>query len=223
MDQGKKYRAFLGFPLRTLLFVILLGLISALLCLLAIKGLQKTNIANVVVNSEGTLAPETTLSISQNPIKVSTPSGSFYESDIIVNTGANKINSSQIELSFDPSVISYIDIRPGPFFQNPYVSLKNIDLSNGRISYAIGVYPGQEGVSGNDIIATLVYYPSDPKIATRTAINFLPKTEVTAKGSLKTVLKKSTGATFTIGPLVFPTPTPMYEKFSTRSASLSAH
>ena len=223
MDPEKKFKVIFGIPVRTVSLILLLAFIAFGLTAVALKGLtDKTLVITDNANRPITVSAQTILSISQNPIIVSSKSGSFYETDILINTNQNKVRSVQLELYFDPNVLTDVDITAGQFFQNPVELLKSVDDQNGRISYALSLPPGQTGISGNDIIATISFSLANPKLATATAVTFLPKTEVSTSTSLKSVLEKAEGAVLTLNPLVTPPPQLFFETQATRSASQSA-
>lgn len=198
----------LGIPIRTLSLIVLLIFIALGLLVVALKpSNRKPLITNTLPTISNKISPETVLNISDNPILVSTPSGSFYELDILMSTNQNSANSVQLELSYDPKVLKNIDITSGSFFQNPNVLLKSIDSSNGRISYAISLNGDQSGISGSGIIATLSFsLDRNAQASTQTAISLLPKTEVNAKDYPGSILKSYSGATINISSLIKPRP-----------------
>lgn len=195
-----------GFPIKTLLLIIVLALITAGLVVLALMPQKPTPeplpVTNITPNPI-----QTTLTISSTPVAGSTPSA--YTTDVIVNTGQNNITSVQLELSYDPKVLANVDIEPGSFFTNPVIALKTIDKINGRIAYAISPADGV-GVLGQGILAKISFKTLKKNVST--AIDFLPKTQVNAEETTESVLKSTIGALFNLGTvptlIVSPTATP---------------
>lgn len=146
----------------------------------------------------------TSLSISEEP-RASTVSGTF-EVGITIDTDKNEITGVQLELTFDPSILGRVDIKPGDFLKNPAVLIKDIDIKNGRITYALGNRPGEKAVKGTGTVAILSFSKGSQ---VETGINFLPHTAVSSPGHNQSVLKETVSAV--IGPL--PSPTGKIQKF----------
>ncbi len=120
-----------------------------------------------------------------------------YSLPISITTGSNKVTAVQLELQYDPKILTDVSVAPGAFFKNPVILLNQIDSKTGRISYAFGISPAEQGVVGQDIVAVLNF-----KTLTApepTVILFLPKTLVTAEGTNESVLKETNVGQFTIG------------------------
>ena len=131
----------------------------------------------------------TSLSISEEP-RASTVSGT-YETDVNINSDDNKISGVQLELVFDPKILTKVDIRPGDFLKNPVIIIKKIDLANGRISYALANKPGEKGVRGMGSVAVISFSKAS---AQETNISFLPHTEVASPGNDQSVLRQTSSA-----------------------------
>ena len=211
-QQGSPGAAKKGMPKKTLLLIITLFFaVFALIGLALSMQNQKPQVAEKIPQ----ITPDpvqTVLSVSSAPTPLSTPSA--YKTDVVINTGQNAVTSVQLELFYDPKVLTKVDINPGPFFVDPVVKLKTIDPVNGRITYAISV-PDQQGVKngilGQGIVATINFSVLPGQKQTPTYISFLPKTEVSAQDSPSSVLKSTVDAKFTlesVAPIVTPSPTP---------------
>ena len=133
----------------------------------------------------------TTLTLVSNPAATTSSSESV---NLAIDTGENKVTAVQVELSYDPTVITNIDILPATFFENPIVLLKKVDTKNGKISYAIAMPPTGAAKTGQGTVATITFTTS-LQAGQKTGISFLPKTLVTAEGIRTTVLKTTTGTT----------------------------
>ena len=200
---------------KTILLIIFLALITLALLYAAISS-KTNNPSPNKMQSVNTEAAQTTLEISPNLIKDATSSA--YKTVVSINTGQNKVTSVQLELSFDPNVLTKVDILPGTFFENPNIFLKTVDEVNGRISYAIGVLPCQDGVSGKGILANISFstLPSLKNIST--TINFEPKTQVSGEDSSVSILKTSSGTSFILNKTLIGTPSSTLLKTGSSSA-----
>lgn len=183
-------------PVTTYLLIVLLGVIAIGLSLIAIRiGNQKPQTPTINIQPEQIKA-QTTLTISSNPVKLSTPSA--YSTDILINTNKNVVDKVQLEISYDPNILGKVDIIPGDFFDTPKIFLKNLDAQNGRVSYVIGSSLENEGKSGKSIIAKLNFVILT-KTATATAsVTLLPKTQATSPKSNDSVLKTTIDGLFTL-------------------------
>jgi hypothetical protein len=187
-------------PRRTLVLILLLVVVT--IGLLAI--------ALIIPNVKSPLIPKpapAALNYLQTKLSFSTPISlgvNSYSSDVIIFSGSNKITAVQLEIAYDPKVLTNVDIKPGTFLTSPVVLLKKIDTVNGRVSYALGINPSQKPTSGSGTVAILTFSTLPGITATQTAINFDPKTDATAVGYAQPVLKQTTGVLFQFGP----TPTP---------------
>lgn len=128
-----------------------------------------------------------------------------YTTDVTIATGGDKVTAAQLELSYDPKVLTNVQIKPGTFIKNPVVLLKKVDQANGRISLAIGIPLGQNGPTGTGTVATITF-DEVPTATGSTILDFLPKTAVTAEGIAQSVLKSSTGSLFFVNQNESPTP-----------------
>lgn len=146
----------------------------------------------------------TSLEISQDA-RASSVSGN-YEVDIKIDTDKNEVTGVQLELTFDPSKLTKVNIVPGGFLLNPAVLIKDIDTKNGRITFALGNKPGEKAVKGSGVVAVLSFSKATPEA---TNINFLPHSAVSAPGYNQSVLRETVSAV--IGPL--PTPSGKIQTF----------
>lgn len=147
------------------------------------KPVQKVSLAHTVLS----LVNESSTTPSQLNKTVS----------VMADPHGNKINGIQIELSYDPTVITNVTITPGSFFSHPVVLFHTIDKVDGRISYVIaaGLSDGLATQSG--VVATLAL-TLNPQATASTTLHFLPKTKVTQEGTLESVLKTAEDLTLTL-------------------------
>ena len=111
----------------------------------------------------------------------------------------------QLEITYDPKVVTNVDIKPGTFLTQPFVLLKKIDQTNGTISYALGANPNQKPPTGQGTVAIISFSTVYGTTATQTVFNFSAKSEVTAVGYAQSVLKQTSGMVLQFGP----SPTPV--------------
>lgn len=195
-----------GLSIKTLLLIIVLAIITVGLTALAIMPKQPE--IKPQPNAQITLSPiQTVLTISSSPVPQATPSS--YTTDVIINTGQSSVSSVQLELAYDPLILTNVDIKPGGFFINPKIELKNIDKENGRITFALSSLDNQDSL-GQGILAKISFKTLKKNVSI--AIDFLPKTKVSSRGVSESVLKSTVGALFNLGTIptliVSPTATP---------------
>jgi len=199
-----------GFPVKTFLLIIVLAIVAFGLVAFALlnKPGEKAQIPQPATQTSTLSDPvQTILTVSSTPIRLSTPSA--FSSDITINTGQDPVNKVQLEISYDPKILTKVDITPGPFFTDPQIFIKNIDMVNGRISFAFGVQNEESGILGQGILAKLSFTAIQKNATASVAL--LPKTKVSADGYSESVLKSTVDAIYTnlnLIPLISHTPTP---------------
>lgn len=192
---------------RTLFLIFALFIIVAVLLMIALYNPYSSNPkSGTTVTVPKEPIAQTTLSFGET---ISSPSArearETYSIPINIATGTNKVTAIQLELQYDPKVLTSVSVTPGVFFKNPVVLLNHINVKTGRISYAFGINPGEQGVIGKGIAAILTFgtkAESDSAKAgalQQTQILFLPKTLVTAQDITQSVLKQTSNAEFTVG------------------------
>jgi len=183
---------------RTLFLIFALFLITFVLLILAFyqpstpKTVQKTTTVEQP-------AGQTVLSF-ENP-SVSTPSSVFalnYSLPVTISTGGNKVTAVQLELQYDPNILTNIEVVPGPFFANPQILLNQIDIKVGRISYALGIGQNEKATTGSGTAVNITFSVKS-KLPEKTAIIFLPKTLVTAEGINGSAIKRTNVGQFLVG------------------------
>lgn len=173
---------------KTWLLVTGLVILTAVLLVISLNTKSLPGLPSVTEEVKKDFA-YTSLIFSDEP-RPSTISGTF-DLDININTDKNEVTGVQLELDFDPKALTRVDIRAGDFLINRAVLIKNIDIKNGRVTYAIGNRPGQAAVKGAGVIAVLSF----SKVSgDQTSINFLPHTAVSAPGYNQSVLRETVSA-----------------------------
>ena len=182
---------------RTLFLIFALFLITAVLLVLALYQPQAPKVAPVPVVKEA---------VAQTSLSFGTPtvatSSSFvttnYSMPINISTGKNKVTAVQLELQYDPLLLTNVKVTPDLFFPKPNILLNQVDVKTGRVSYAFGIGPTDQGVVGTSTVATLTFSVKAGTLQ-KTAVVFLPKTLVTAEGIAESVLKPTSAGVFMIG------------------------
>lgn len=193
-----------GAPKQTFAFIAFLIVVTIVLLGLAVYTQKITIPTPITQQPTSPSYAHTTLRLTP---PVNTPSlPNTYSTDVSIATDGDKVTAAQLELSYDPKVLTNVQIKPGTFIQNPVVLLKKVDQVNGRVSLAIGIPLGQAALAGTGTVATITF-DEIPTATGSTILDFLPKTAVTAQGIAQSVLKTSTGSLFFVNQNESPTPT----------------
>jgi hypothetical protein len=182
---------------RTLFLIFALFIITFTLLMMALYQPQAPKATQTAIIKEP--VAQTVLTFG-NP-SIATSSSAFalnYSLPINITTFKNKVTAVQLELQYDPAILTNVAVIPGSFFSNPEVFLNQIDTKTGRISYAFGVGLEDQGVIGKGTAASLTFSVKTSAVE-KTAIIFLPKTLAAAEGVNESVLKQTTNGIFTVG------------------------
>ena len=156
-------------------FILVGGLVilTAVLLIISITSRNSSSLPSISRESQTNTA-YTNLSISEE-LRASTILGK-YETDVNIDSGKNQITGVQLEISYDPKVLTNVDIVPGSFFPTAVIIGKEIDPVKGTILYTLGTAQGTDAVSSKGSLAVISFN----KIGdTETSIEFLPETLVT--------------------------------------------
>lgn len=140
----------------------------------------------------------TTLMLSPNPLTLTAAETGRVE--VIVDSSFNNLTAVQLEMSYDPEIITNVQVQPGPFFPKPLTLLNSVDTVNGRITYALGITPAQTPVQGDGVVAEITFNIIPGNANKETTIELLPKSLVTQQGAGQSVLMSMDGATIIIPP-----------------------
>ena len=141
-----------------------------------------------------------TLSIFPNVINIQ--SGSQGSADIILDTQGIRPSLVQLEIAYDPLILTGLNITPGDLTQNNQVTLNNINYQTGRISYAIQ-FSEQKLPTTKGSIARLNFLARTDTLSTKSSIYFLPKTAIQVIGGANG-LSAAYGSTIIILPVTTP-------------------
>jgi hypothetical protein len=198
---------------QTLALIAILAVLSSVLVVLALTP-KTTPPAATTVKTEATptvKAPmaEAVLSMTPNPLVLTVGSVIPSTISVVIDSGSHDITAAQLELSYDPKMLTITDIAPGDFIENPLVLLKNIGDADGRVTFAFGIQPTGTGKKGKGTIAKITVVGKGAG-GQSTNLTLLPKTLITATGVEKSVLKSATGTSvlFTVQTQAAPTTAP---------------
>lgn len=194
---------------RTLILIGLLIIITTGLVLIALYSPYSPPVSP----STSTIVPTVTVPVEQTILSFDDPfmatesavqnsasnaAGTVYSLPLVISTGKNAVTAVQVELGFDPEVLTNVTVDNGSFFNNPLTLLNDVDEKTGKISYAVGISPQDSGLRGEGIVAIINFQAKIAK-PEATNITFLPKTLVTAEGVSQSVLKSTAPAQFIVG------------------------
>jgi len=178
-----------GVPLKTVVLIVILALVAISLVYVAFLSKDaplKQIVQETQQQQEESLA-DTSLSIDES---VKDEQNNEYYSIVNIDTGKNSVVGVQLELYYDPSLITNVTVTPLDFFPQAVEVLKKVDQPNGRISYAITVSPGEAAVIGKGQLVKINYTPIGNE-GISGVINFLPKTEVSGESTSGSLLKST--------------------------------
>jgi hypothetical protein len=95
--------------------------------------------------------------------------------NITISNAPVETNMVQLELEYDPIILTITTIKPGTFFTNPKENLKIVNEHTGRISYALHCTPTCVNKQTN-VVAQITAVSNNLATKQRTTISFLPKT-----------------------------------------------
>ncbi len=176
-----------GVPLKTVFLIVILALVAISLVYAAFlsKDAPLKQIVQRPQQQEENNLADTSLSIDQS---IKNEESNEYYSIVNIDSGKNSVIGVQLELYYDPSLITNVSVTPLDFFPQAVEVLKKIDQQNGRISYAITVSPGETSVKGQGQLVKINYAPIGNE-GISSVINFLPKTEVSGDTTAGSLLK----------------------------------
>jgi len=195
----------------TLILIIILFLFTIGLLALALNKSSynpKINAPTQLISpvpTKNPFVPDTSLLFGSLEIASTSGKPKTYSLPIIINTGTNKVTAVQLELSFDPNILTKVNITPSTFFKNPNVVINKINTDIGRISYALTASNAAAAKTASEsarqeagTIATLTF---ESKISSASSIiTFLPRTFVTAEGFENSALKSTNSAGLILQP-----------------------
>lgn len=182
-------------PKKTIALIIGLVLVTIILFVIALNNTNQ-NIKPQQKNEQMAQKPEPSsvakTVLTMSPASASVIPGKQSSIDVVMNPSGNAVTAVQLELQYNPTELGNIVVTPGPLFLNPVVLINNNNTKTGRITYAFGIQPNQQTISGTGTVATITF-TGKGKIGTRAQLEILPTSLVTARGIATSVLKSATG------------------------------
>lgn len=190
-------------PRKTLALITGLVLVTVILFVVALRAGQQQNAPStpqptqVVQQPEPTTPANTVLALAPNPLTVAP--GRQGTAEVTIDTSDNDVTAVQLELGYDPTVISNVKVIPGALIANPAVLIDKNDPTAGRYTYAFGITPNGTPVKGTGVVATVTFTARANATGKETQLGLLPTSLVTARGIANSVLKSGTGTVITVG------------------------
>ena len=120
--------------------------------------------------------------------------GQTSTAQVSIDTSVDNVTAIQLELGYDPNILSNVKIVPGPFFKSPQVIYEKNDPIKGRYTYMYGITPSGQPLKGTGVVATITFTVKAGTAGKQTQLGLLPESLVTARGVADSVLLKSNGA-----------------------------
>ncbi len=187
-------------PKKTLALIAGLVIVTLVLFVIALRTGQQPkapSVPQVAIHPTAAVPAHSVLQLDPNPLTVAP--GRQGSVNVMIDTSDNKVTAVQLELGYDPNIISYVKITAGSFFPNPVVLINKNNPITGRYTYAFGIAPGAKPIAGKGVVATVTFFAKTTAIGKSTQIGLLPTSLVTAQGIAQSVLKSETGTVVTIG------------------------
>lgn len=185
---------------RTLALIAFLTVLTAFFVYLAVSQTKPVVTTPKVMTPTTKPVPAyTTLSLTPENLSLSSNSGSL---NVMINTGkgtkTNAVTAVQLEMQYDPKMLTNVTVVPGTFIPNGVPLVNSIDKTTGKITYALAIPPSGSGATGTGTVATIRFQSLLPK-GKSAEFSLLPTTLVTAQGVSESVLLQATGATISSG------------------------
>lgn len=198
-------------PKKTTILIIILTIVTAGLVFLAIKSEQKipslSQTSTPKTQPASKVEKTSTLFFAPSSLNASSGSSTLQTTDIMINTGKDSVTGVQIELSYDPKILSNVQIASpvaDSFFGTSSIVLfKEVNQELGRISFASGIAPQETPKSGVGKVATLTFTAAKPLASDTAMIKFVDKSMVSHANTQESVLKETIPLT-----ILFSSPSP---------------
>lgn len=197
---------------KTIGLIIGLFIVTGILLYMAVAPTlnKRVTTSKEAMTPSPTSAAQSTLRF--NPGTITATAGVPTSVDVELSTGDNNVRAVQVELAYDPLVLSNVSIKGGTFFANPAELIPStVNAKTGRVSYAIGVPNPKKGTG---TVATVTFTPRLTSVAvsgaptnpSTTEISFVSLSKVAAAGIGSSVLKTSSNLSVTITRIAGVTP-----------------
>ncbi len=116
--------------------------------------------------SQASLSP---INLNLQPGEIKTESGADFTVDVFANASDNKITGADLDIKYDPKVLTLKSITPKDFLPKILIPPK---IASGSASVSLGTDDGSTGVSGNGVIASLIFTANQESSPTSSEISF---------------------------------------------------
>lgn len=148
-------------------------------------------------------AAQTTLSIT--PSSLTKEVGQDFTTEVVVNSGTNRILSADIIVLYDPNILEAITSNKGSFFTTVSELNNTIDKLNGKVTYSFYQASVADAKSGQ---GTLLEITFRPKAAGASQVSFDSADTVVYGVGEGNVLTSTQPSSVTISPAPTPTSAP---------------
>ncbi len=191
-------------PRKTLALISGLVLVTVILFVIALRAGQEqkappaTPQPTAAAQNVAPVVPaHTVLALAPNPLTVGP--GQQGTAEVTIDTSDNDVTAVQLEIGYDPNVLSNVKVTAGTLIQNPAVLIDKNDPAAGRYTYAFGITPNAQPIKGTGSVATITFTTKAGAVGTETQLGLLPTSLVTARGVAESVMKSATGTVVTVG------------------------
>jgi hypothetical protein len=212
----------LDMPKKTLALISGLVVVTIVLFVIALRAGQQQQApavpqSNQMAHQAPPVPAHTVLELGPNPLTVA-PGGQGSVS-VNINTSDNDVTAVQLELGYDPHVISNVKVTSGSLFTSPVVLIDKNNPATGRYTYAFGITPSAQPIKGTGVVANITFTTNPSAVGKSIQIGLLPTSLVTARGVAQSVLKSSTGTVLTVSSAG--AVAPVYNKANTTTGASS--
>ena len=147
------------------------------------EKLTAENISEVIKKTTIGITQDTskkaTLMFSPEELSINRAISGVAKADIFLDAKTHLVTSFQIEASYDSQVFSDVTIQDSEFTAAGVIFFNTVDEELGRISYAGGIKPNSNPLTGQVRIATLQLSLRQGSTASNSSIILLDKSQVT--------------------------------------------
>lgn len=187
-----KYKKFLAL----ILFLVSLAVLAAI-SLVFLQGKRKVREerrprAQLLVKEVATSI------LSFSPQIATLKSGEEFKVKVVVDSQENILSGAELYILYHFDDLEAKTVKPGTFFENPNVLLKEIDQEKGEISFALGSFSPKKGKK--DVLAEIIFEVKPTLEEKLTTFSFSPKTKLADVNQEESVIKLMNSVSYTILP-----------------------
>lgn len=187
-------------PGKTLILIGALITLTVVLLGIAIWAGGKSGKSAVTIAPTPTVVKTATISFAPNILDLSLPTTSSATVDMVTSTGVNPITGVQVDVVYDPTVITNVKLLPpvaasslfGP--AGNYITLFSDTKILGKVSFAVAINPTGTPVTGTGSIGQITFTVIK-NLKPQTQMIFGAGTIVTSKAVQTSVLNTTTPLT----------------------------